>query len=227
MVLVTGLAVVVGLGIVGTAVLSGPAPTPEPTRAVTLVSPPDRGWTVPQDGESLGSPDAPVVVEVWSDYQCPICGRFARDYLGRLVTEFVQPGTARIVEQSIDILGTGTPSESALSAAAADAAGAEDRYWEFHDWLFWNQAGENRGAFSRDRLVAMAERMELDLPAFERRLDSADARAAVASRTNAALAAGIRSTPTFVVNGRAIVGLVPYDVLAGAIRDAAAATTPP
>src|SRR5690348_6585901 len=44
------------------------------------------------DGTTLGRPAAPVTVEVWSDYQCPFCGQFARSYLPRLVDEFVARG---------------------------------------------------------------------------------------------------------------------------------------
>jgi protein-disulfide isomerase len=195
----------------------GAPPSPSGGDA-TLQPPPSYRPAILDDGPVLGSQSAPVVLEVWSDYQCPVCGRFARDYLPRLVDEFVAPGKLRIVEQSIDILGTGNPSESLLAAVAADCAGQQGRYWAYHDWLFWNQAGENEGAFDRDRLLAFAAKVALDVATFESCLDSGAVRAALRSRTDAAIAAGIRSTPTFVVNGQRVVGLVPYDELAGVIR---------
>jgi protein-disulfide isomerase len=52
---------------------------------------------IPIDGASIGAPDAPVTVVVWSDYTCPGCKRFALESLPRLVTEFVVPGDVRLV----------------------------------------------------------------------------------------------------------------------------------
>ena len=224
-VLVTGLALVFGLGLVVVTVLG--APRNRAADGAQLVAPESYRPADLDGGPALGPPAAPVVIEVWSDYQCPVCGRFAREYLPHLVGEFVVPGTLRIVERSIDILGTGDPSESTLAAAGADCAGQQGSYWSYHDWLFANQLGENEGAFSRDRLVAIADRLGLDMAAFESCLDSPEAAAAVLGRTRAGLAAGIRSTPTFVVNGQRIVGLVPYDDLAGAIRQLAGTSTAP
>lgn len=221
-VLITGLAVALGLGLVVVTVLGAPrGPSGGDT---TFQPPPSYRPASLDDGRDLGAPTVPVVLEVWSDYQCPVCGRFAREYLPRLVAEFVVPGTLRIVDQSIDILGTGDPSESLLAATAADCAGKQGRYWAYHDWLFWNQAGENRGAFNRDRLLAIAPNLGLDMTAFESCLDSSAAQGEVRSRTDAARAAGITSTPTFVVNGQRIVGLVSYEELAGAIRQLAPAS---
>jgi protein-disulfide isomerase len=217
MVLVTGLALVFGLGLVVLTALG--APRNRAADGAQLVAPASYRPADLDDSPVLGPPSAPVVLEVWSDYQCPVCGRFAREYLPRLVRDFVAQGRLRIVEQSIDILGRGDPSESTLAAVAADCAGRQDRHWAYHDWLFANQAGENRGAFARDRLVGIGDRLGLDTASFETCLDSPEAAAAVRDRTQPALAAGIRSTPTFVVNGQRIVGLVPYAELAGVIAD--------
>jgi len=225
MVLITGVAVALGLGLVVVTALG--APRGPAGGGTTLQPPPSYRPANLDGGPLLGSPSAPVVLEVWSDYQCPVCGRFAREYLPRLVEEFVAPGTVRIVEQSIDILGTGDPSESLLAATAADCAGKQGRYWASHDWLFANQAGENRGAFNRDRLLAIAANLGLDTATFESCLDSSAVQAEVRSRTQAARAAGIVSTPTFVVNGQRIVGLVSYEELAGAIRQLAGASPAP
>lgn len=225
MVLITGLAVALGVGLVVVTLLGAPR---GPSGGDATLQPPQIYRPASLDDErELGSPSAPLLLEVWSDYQCPVCGRFAREYMPLLVAEFVVPGTLRIVDQSIDILGTGDPSESLLSATAADCAGKQGRYWAYHDWLFSNQAGENRGAFNRDSMLAIATNLGVDMTAFESCLDSFAAEAEVRGRTDAARAAGIASTPTFVVNGQRIVGLVAYEVLAGAIRQLAPASPAP
>ncbi len=194
-----------------------------PTDATGLVRPPDTAYGSLAQGDTLGQPDAPVVVEVYSDYQCPICGRFAREYLPRLVGSVVADGTARIVERSIVILDPPGGRESLDAAAGASCAARENLHWQFHDWVMWNQRGENEGAFSRDRLRAMADRVGLDPDAFAICLDDPEVRGEITTRTQEALAAGIDRTPTFVVNGEQIVGLPAYDDLVAAIEEAAAA----
>jgi len=185
------------------------------------------GTTYPADlvdGESLGRADAPVVIEIWGDFQCPVCGRLAKEQLPRLVADFVLDGRLRIVSRDIDILGLGAQNESEGAAVAARCAGAQGRYWQFHDLLFWNQGGENLGAFRSERLALMADRLGLDRAAWGAcRADPAQA-AAIRAETAAAAARGIASTPTLSINGQLSVGLPrDYDQLAAVIASIAAA----
>jgi protein-disulfide isomerase len=173
------------------------------------------------DGTTLGRPAAPVTVEVWSDYQCPFCGQFARSYLPRLVDDFVAPGSVRILAEDIAFLDRGSSTESTDAAAAASCAAPQGRFWAFHDLLMWNQSGENAGAFSDRRLQAMAARLDLDVGAWNACRVAGSTARGVADRTGRASALGIVSTPTLVINGQAIVGLPKtYDMLAAAIRAA-------
>jgi protein-disulfide isomerase len=169
--------------------------------ARVLTEPPSTGLSAYADGEALGSSDAPVVLEVYADYQCPWCGRFARETLPGLVRTFVANGQLRIEERAIAFLGTTTPDESLDAATAASCAAPAGKYWAFADYLVWNQSGENDGAFSRDRLAAIAERVGLDADAFRSCLDDPDVRGAIQTRTAQAFASGIQSTPTFVLDG--------------------------
>jgi protein-disulfide isomerase len=170
-------------------------------------------------GTTLGRSDAPVTIDVWSDFQCPFCGRFARLYLPGLVEEFVSSGEVRIVAHDVAFVGRGNPNESLEAAVAASCAADQGRYWEFHDILFGNQSGENEGAFRLGRLQAMADAIGLDRAAWDRcRVDPARART-VQATTSAALAAGIDSTPTLVINGVTSAGVPStYDALATQIR---------
>jgi protein-disulfide isomerase len=179
------------------------------------------------NGDALGRSDAPVELDVWSDFQCPFCGQFARTYLPRLVTDFVVPGQLRISAHDIAIVGRGSPNESFDAAVAAACAGAQGKYWQYHDLLFWNQHGENEGAFSRDRLAAMARRLSLDDAAWTSCLSDPNRAAAVSTATQRAAAAGINSTPTLVLDGQRSAGLPrTYDELAAAIRARIATASP-
>ncbi|MEK6719252.1 MAG: thioredoxin domain-containing protein [Chloroflexota bacterium] len=178
------------------------------------------------DGESAGRPDAALVLEIYGDYQCPVCARFAREYLGRLVADFVQPGDLRVVDRAIAFLGTGRPDESEQAAIGAACAAEQNRYWPFHDILLWNQHGENEGAFSRERLAAMADAVGLERGAWDACVADPARLAAIRLATADAAAAQIVSTPTLVLGnandpagGERIVGMPrTYEELAAAIR---------
>ena len=221
-VVMTAGAAAIAVLLIAIAMLSHGRTDPAPTTALVEPRAPVPADLV--DGLALGRADAPVVLEVYGDYQCPVCGRYARDYLPRLVSDLVAPGTLRIVDRPIAFLGTGDPDESVDAAVGAACAARQDRYWDFHDLMMWNQSGENRGAFSRTRLFAMADRIGLDRAAFDACFGDPSVARSVGLETNAATSAGIASTPTFVVNGQRVVGLVAYEDLAGLIRGLAQAS---
>lgn len=179
------------------------------------------------DGEAVGRADAPVIIEVYSDFQCPVCGRFAKEFIPRLVTEFVATGKLRLVSRDIDILGQ-SPSESLAAAVGAACAGEQGRYWAFHDIVFWNQAGENRGAFAPERLAQMADHLALDRSAWDACVADPARAATVRATTASAAGLGINATPTLSINGQLVQGLPQsYDALASAITQLAGSSVAP
>ena len=219
-VLVTGAAVLIGIAII---LFARP---PEPPGGVGLIGPPTTYAADLVDGESLGSATAPVVIELYSDFQCPACKLLATAQLQRLTTEFVIPGTVRIEARDIAFLGRGSPDESLELAAGAACAAEQDRYWQFHDLVFWNQGRANLGDHDAEFLGRVADSAGVDRAAWDACMARTDVRPAIQAATTAALGAGIQSTPTLVVNGQALVGVQDYDQLAELIRQQAAAASP-
>jgi protein-disulfide isomerase len=175
-------------------------------------------------GETLGRADAPVTLEIWSDFQCPFCGSLARTYLPQLVSEFVVDGQLRMVPRDVDFVGRGDLNESTDAAVAASCAAEQGKYWQYHDMLLWNQIGENQGAFSEARLRQMADQVGLDRGSWDQCRTDPRREAAVAATTAAALAAGINGTPTLVLNGVTTAGMPrTYEDLADAVQAALAA----
>jgi protein-disulfide isomerase len=125
-VLVSVAAVLIGIGVIAF------ARPPQAATGAELVTPPTAYPASLVDGDVVGAAAAPVVIEVYSDFQCPACRQFVTQLLPRLMAEFVQPGTLRIQARDIDILGKGTPNESLELAAGASCAAAQDRYLEIH-----------------------------------------------------------------------------------------------
>lgn len=156
-----------------------------------------------------GPAAAPVTIFEWSDYQCPYCKR-AQEVLARLQAEF--PETVKIAFKDFPLRSH----DRALPAAlAARCAGAQGRYWEYHDLLFVAQPD-----FSRDELLGYARRLGLDAPPFTECLDSARFQDAVLTDQREGRDAGVRATPTFFVNGRKIEGALPIEVFREAIEQA-------
>jgi len=98
---------------------------------------------------------------------------------------------------------------------AARCAGEQDRYWAYHDVLF-----ERQPRFERDDLIGYAVNLNLDRERFERCLDNHLFRAAVEADFAEGRELGVRSTPTFLINGKPLVGAHPIENFRAAIDDA-------
>ena len=178
------------------------------------------------DGRALGKADAPVTLEVWTDFQCPVCGVYARTVEPLLVGRYVTPGTLRIVHHDAAFQGAKSSSpydESVQAAAGARCAADQNAYWPFQDWAFANQNGENEGAFAATRLTSIASAAGLDVTTWKACVATGTAQAAAKTETTDALAAGVNATPTMRLNGETIVGLKSITELGAKIEAAAAA----
>jgi protein-disulfide isomerase len=159
-----------------------------------------------RDANALGTTSAPVVMEVWGDFQCPICARNALDVEPALVNQYVLANQLRIVHHEIDILGRGGD-ESRIPATGAYCAIGQDKYWDYAHWIYANQQGENQGGFRRERVIAIAGAAGLDEAAFTTCLDSQAAADAFAAAQAQGDQLGINQTPTMFLNGTQYVGL--------------------
>lgn len=178
------------------------------------------------DGRSIGRADAPVTLDVWSDYQCPACGQYARTVEPELVDKYVTPGTLRIVQHDAAFQGArtgGAYDESVEAGAGARCAAVQQGFWPFHDWAFANQSGENKGAFADARLRAIATSAGLDVAAWDACRATGEQQAAVRAETKQGMAQGVDATPTLFLNGQTIVGLRSAAELGKLIEAAAAA----
>lgn len=111
-------------------------------------------------------------------------------------------------------------SESQWAGEASECAADQDAFWEYHDKLFDSQSGENQGAFNKDNLKRFAVELGLDTQAFDECLDSGKYASIVQNETQAAQSLGVRSTPTFLLNGKPIVGAQPFEVFQQSIEEA-------
>lgn len=178
---------------------------------------------VPDDPLAQGDVDAPVVLVMWSDYQCPFCGRFARETEPELVDQYVQSGVLRLEWRDFPYMGD----QSQLTAQAARAAGQQGAYWEFHDAVYGLELAPQSGELTADRLTAMAADLGLDTDRFTTDMTSPATVEAVAADFSEGQSLGITGTPTFLVNSTPIVGAQSLDTFSSAIEAAAAAAGEP
>ncbi len=101
--------------------------------------------------------------------------------------------------------------ESLWAAEASECAADQNAFWEYHDLLFANQAGENRGAFSIENLKRLAQELGLETEQFNECLDGGKYRNLVRSQTEIARQIGVNSTPSFLINGQPFVGAQPFE----------------
>ncbi|HET8570084.1 MAG TPA: thioredoxin domain-containing protein [Candidatus Limnocylindria bacterium] len=160
-----------------------------------------------------GDVAAPVEVEEWSDFQCPFCRQLALDVEPKVLASRVQTGRAKVVWRHFAFLGQ----ESSWAAEASECANDQGKFWEYHDKLFAEQAGENRGTFRKDALKRFASDLGLDRAAFDACLDGGRHTARVAADTAAGRQKGVTVTPTLFVNGRKSEGVPTVAQLEAAI----------
>ena len=161
-------------------------------------------YDVPVDDDPvLGSADAPITIIEFSDYECPYCKRFHNEVLPRLIKEYGDK--IRFVYRDFPLSSMHSNSESA--AEAANCAGEQNAYWQFSDKLFGGEFPLGKNAY-----LKYAEQLNLDMTTFGECLSSKRQHAEVMADLSYATQLGIRSTPTFFLNGIPIVGAQPYEV---------------
>jgi len=146
-----------------------------------------------------GNPMAPVRIVEFSEFQCPYCRR-------------AQPTIAAIVEKYGDKVSHSFRDfplrdihpNAQKAAEAARCASEQGKFWEYYKTLF-----ANFGLLSREDLTRHAQSVGLDLPSFDQCVDSGKHAAAVEADVQDGLRAGANSTPTFFINGIALLGAQP------------------
>ena len=135
--------------------------------------------------------DAPLELVMYGDFQCPYCA--ASQSIIRRVRDRLE-GRLRFVFRHLPLTEVHPDAERA--AEAAEAASLQGSFWEMHDALY-----ANGGRLADGDLIALADRIGLDLDRFRADLDSPAPAARVARDAEAARANGIAATPAFFVNG--------------------------
>ncbi len=213
--LLTGILVIVGIAVIITGVIIY-----RTQASIGDIVVPEFFAYPASEGTAMGDPNAPVRIEEFSDFQCSACRQFHDLTLAQIVETYVNSGQVYFVFRNYPFLDSQSPgNESQEAAMAALCAGEQGQFWQYHDMLFANQIGENVGSFSRPRLTAMADQLGLDA-SFSDCLREGRFLEQIRADVAAATEAGVRSTPSFLVNGQLVVGAQPFAAMANLIEEA-------
>ena len=189
---------------------------PTPVAAQDAATTPSEPTPAPTQAEAAVVPL--VTLEEFGDFQCSHCAQFALGMGKQLKKDFVDKGRINFVFRHFPFIGE----ESFRAAEATECARDQDRFWEYHDTVFENWNGVNKGAYSDDNLKGFASSLQLDRGAFDSCLDGGKYRGKVEEDFQLGERMGVDSTPSLFLQGRRI-RVADYSELAGLIESAIAA----
>ena len=160
----------------------------------------------------LGPADAPVTIVEFTDYQCLYCAVNQRENIPRLLEEYKDRVRYVVLNFPITSIHPGADQAGQAAECAAD----QGKFWEYHDMLFQNQGSQHA-----EGLKEMARQVGLDAGLFNSCLDSGAKSQLVLQDLQQGRNYGVRATPTFFINGREVVGFLPYDDFKSLVDQAA------
>jgi protein-disulfide isomerase len=143
----------------------------------------------------LGNSDAPITIVEWGDYQCTYCYKFHQNTLEIINEEFIKTGKVKVIFIDFPLNGF----DSKLASEASYCAQDQGKYWEYHDELYKNWAGERTGWITRESLSKFAESLNLSSIQFNKCLDDRKYEEKVNSMYEFGNQIGIDATPSFLV----------------------------
>lgn len=163
-----------------------------------------------------GNPKAKVTIVEFADFRCPFCERFFTDTQPQIFKDYVDTGKVAYYFRNYQFLGDA----SVVAGNATECANEQNKFWEFHDWLYKNQPPESDiTIFTTDKMTETAAILGLNTEQFKSCLDTKKYDKQVKKDFTDGQAVGVSGTPTFYINGRQLVGAQPYTAFKTVIEE--------
>jgi len=155
---------------------------------------------------SLGAADAKVVIQMWSDFECPFCAD-----VHPVLTELlrVYAGKVRLVWHDYPLPFHAHARLAANAGREAYAQGGAEAFWKFHDAVY----GATSPRLDAEGLQAFAAKAGLDATRFRDALSSQRHDAEITRDFDIGNALGVEGTPAFLVNDYFFVGAIPLEIM--------------
>ncbi|MEK6914789.1 MAG: DsbA family protein [Nanoarchaeota archaeon] len=165
----------------------------------------DKKFEVSADDDAiLGDPNAEITIIEFSDYQCPFCKKFYDETLPLLKSDYINKGKVKLIYRDYPLSSIHPQAQKA--AEAAECAGEQNKYYQYHDKLFKDQK-----ALNIDNLKKYAKELGLNTNDFNNCLDSNKMESEVQKDLEEGLNLGIQGTPAFFINGKPLMGAYPFE----------------
>lgn len=161
-----------------------------------------------------GEAKAKVTLVEFTDYQCPYCKRYVDQTLSQIEKEYIATGKIRYILRDLPL---SFHPNAQKAAETVKCAGAQGKYWEMHDIVFKNQDTWSNSTEATTVFNGYAGTIGLNTSKFSSCLTNGEQKTAVDQDAALAQKAGLGGTPSFVINGKILVGAQPFEQFKTAI----------
>ena len=176
--------------------------TPEPP---TIAPTPIWPSQTPEGDPVKGSPDAPVTIIEYTEYQCPFCARFVQETLSLIEENYIATGKVRFIFRNFPV-----HQQAVVAAGAAVCAQEQDKFWQMHDTLVAQQSEWSGNPDFMELFEGYTQDLGLDTDQFTSCLNAGEWLDKVKKDFEAGREAGVQGTPSFLINDQLIVGAQPF-----------------
>jgi protein-disulfide isomerase len=199
----TGIGIVTLLVVIGAAFLFGGSPSAE--KPNPKISTEQMKVVVREDSHVLGTKGAKITLVEFGDFQCPACAA-THPIVSQLLTEY--KGKVTFVFRNYPLA---IHQNAKISAEAAEAAGAQGKFFEMYDALYQNQQEWAESKNPLEYFQKYAQAIGLDVDKFTEEVKANKYKNKIEKDVADGNALGVSATPSFFINGEKITGGLPYD----------------
>ena len=161
----------------------------------------------------LGDPNAPITLVEFGDYQCHYCNVFFQTIEDDIIKNYVKTGKVKMIFKDYNIIGP----DSINASHGAHCSNEQGLFWEYHDTLYSNWAGENNGWASPRNLTIFAEEVNADMDKWTQCMNEKSHSITINESNDDARTLELTGTPAFFVinsNGQVskLFGAQPFEV---------------
>ncbi len=154
---------------------------------------------IPQAGNALGKPNAPITLQYFGDLECPICREFTLGALPDVINRWVRAGDLRIEYHSLET-ATREPETFKKQQVAAYAAGSQNKAWYFIETFYHEQGEEETGYVTESYLDGIAKQVPgLNLAQWQSARADKKYSQEVEEDAQAGNSEGFTGTPSFLI----------------------------
>ncbi len=193
---VIGAALLLAIVLVGASVLSSRSSSSPKTASISSAAATNKLLAgIPQSGNVLGNPKAPVTMQEFADVQCPGCDQYMTTAFPDIVRKYVRTGKVKVLWNGIAFIGP----DSETGLRYVNAAGKQNKLWNVAELLYRNQGTENSGWVTKSLLRSVGTAAGLDTAKAESEANSPAVSRQMAAAANLYSTYAFQGTPGFAI----------------------------